>query len=129
MKSYREYRGHIADFRVSYRFLEPSEGGLTRAPRQHIRWDFLYAEDADLEELSMIWPEFIDSAGAMLPEGEIPMSGFADMFVINADRREYHLSRMSIGTKGYFMEGPHIVAECETVAIIGLSINPRRGAS
>lgn len=126
MKSYREYRDLIPDFRVSYRFLNSSEGGRSAPPWQHTRWDYLYV-GADLQELSMIWPEFIDSTGVMLPEGEVPMSGLADMFIVNWERRDFHLSRMAVGTKGYFMEGPHVVAECETIEILGLPINPRKG--
>jgi hypothetical protein len=49
-----------ADFTVSYRFLRPDEGGLSRIPQQHTRWAFLYSEDDPQRDGAWdIWPEFL----------------------------------------------------------------------
>lgn len=65
----------------------------------------------------MIWPEFLSAEGQVLPDGEVPLSGQADMYVVDASRDGYHRSRIQVGTRGYFMEGPHRVAECHVVAL------------
>ena len=117
MQSYRE-RTKPA-FQVRYRFLLPSEGGRESPPRQHIRWDFLYeGDDPSRDGISMIWPEFISSDGAMLSEGEVPLHGLADMFIVNGDLIAHHRSRITVGTKGYFVEGAKRVAQCEVTAVL-----------
>jgi hypothetical protein len=68
----------------------------------------------------MIWPEFITADRHALPEGEIPATGRALMYIVNLDNEPYHRERISVGTKGAFMEGPKTVAVCEVVAIHGL---------
>ena len=120
MKSYREPRGQEPAFQVRYRFLTPAEGGREAPPRQHIRWNFVYGAD-DPTRQYMIWPEFISAEGATLPEGEVPMTGIADMFLLDPDSGSYHLERIAVGTKGYFAEGAKRVAECEVIAIGSLS--------
>jgi hypothetical protein len=118
MISYSDNGRSRPAFRVSYRFLRPDEGGLSRPPRQHVRWDFLYAGDhVQSDGLSMIWPEFVGVDGSALPQGEVPMTGLADMFIVDDARVPYHRERIRIGTRGYFMEGPRRVAECEVVAM------------
>ena len=121
MISYSD-NGQESAFQVRYRFFTSSEGGRLGPPRQHIRWDFLYAgDDPSSDGMSMIWPEFIATDGTVLPEGEVPTSGVANMFIVNPDRIPYHQQRLSVGTKGYFMEGPKRVAECEVIAIGSLA--------
>ncbi len=118
MHSYRETRTWGPSFRVRYRFLTPAEGGRHNPPRQHIRFDFLYDGDDPLKDgISMIWPEFVTPEGDVLPEGDVPMAGIADMFVVVPDRLPYHRERLRVGTKGYMVEGPKRVAECEVVAL------------
>ena len=65
----------------------------------------------------MIWPEFVTPDGKFLPEGEVPMAGLADMFIVMPDRIPFHRERIRVGTKGYFVEGPKRVAECEVIAL------------
>jgi hypothetical protein len=65
----------------------------------------------------MIWPEFLAPDGNVLPDGEVPSAGVADMFLVNLERAAYHRKRVAVGTRGYFMEGPKKVAECEVVAL------------
>ncbi len=118
MNTYAERRGIPADFRVEYRFYSREEGGRVSPPQQHTRWDFAYLEDDPVRDgMYMIWPEFIDSSDSVLPEGPVPMSGVADMFVLSPEFREYHANRLSIGARGFFMEGPRRVAECRVVQL------------
>src|SRR5690349_5395711 len=118
MQSYRENRGQEPAFRVRYRFLSHGEGGRQNPPRQHIRFDFLYDGDDPFKDgISMIWPEFVTPDGKFLPEGEVPMAGLADMFIVMPDRIPFHRERIRVGTKGYFVEGPKRVAECEVIAL------------
>ena len=121
MQNYSERTGRPADFEVTYRFYTPEEGGRVSPPRQHVRWDFLYDGDDPLKDgISMVWPEFISDAGDVLPEGEVPYEGQARMFVVNPERVEFHRAHIKTGVRGYFVEGPHRVAECVVYAVLGL---------
>lgn len=116
--TYAQRTGRPADFLVRYRFLSAAEGGRSTPPRQHVRWDFLYAGDDPLVDgVHMIWPEFVDAAGHVLPEGEVPAEGVAQMFVVNRERTAFHHPRIRVGAGGFFMEGARKVAECEVTAI------------
>lgn len=119
MTTYSERTGWEPAFRVRYRFLSPLEGGRESPPRQHVRWDFLYAGDDPLVDgIFMIWPEFVAPGGDVLAEGEVPMQGLANMYIVNPDLVSLHRERVTIGTKGYFMEGGTRVAGCEVVAVV-----------
>jgi hypothetical protein len=120
--------GSPPDFAVRYRFFTAEEGGLVGAPRQHIRWDFLYqGDDPERDGIYMIWPEFLDRAGNVLPDGPVPYEGVAHMFILNPDMREQvHRRRMAVGVRGYFVEGSKRVAECEVMELIGLTEIPSK---
>jgi|HubBroStandDraft_6_1064221.scaffolds.fasta_scaffold597797_2 hypothetical protein len=111
-----------ADFTVSYRFLRPDEGGLSRIPQQHTRWAFLYSEDDPQRDGAWdIWPEFLDSGGSPLPDGPVPTRGVAHMFILSSDLRPMHKARIRIGTKGYMIEGLRKVSECEVTQVLALA--------
>jgi len=120
--SYRDRTGGEPDFRVRYRFLSQTEGGRSSLPFQHIRSDFLYAEDDPSEDgIWCIWPEFISHDGSVLPEDErVPAEGVADMYVLNAELRPEHKRRIRVGIKGFFVEGARRTASCEVVEVLGL---------
>lgn len=119
MNSYYERAGRRPDFVVRYRFLTVDEGGRQGPFLQHTRWDFLFEADAaSLDGLAMIWPEAIDRTGAALPEGEIASAGRAAMFIVNPERRKFHRARLAAGVRGFFMEGPKRVAECEVEEVL-----------
>lgn len=42
------------------------------------------------------------------------------MWIVTGVNQELHKSRIKIGKKGYFMEGPRKVAECEVIEILRL---------
>lgn len=122
MTLYAERSGRLPAFEVAYRFLGADEGGRTGPPHQHTRWDFLYeGDDPKVDSIWMIWPEFIGPDGRVLPEGQVPSTGRASMFIVDPDKEPYHRARIAIGTKGAFVEGARTVAVCEVVAIHGLA--------
>lgn len=121
MISYTQRTGRPADFLVRYRFLLATEGGRSTPPHQHVRWDFLYEGDDPLVDgVHMIWPEFVDPAGHVLPEGEVPAAGMAQMFVVNREQIAFHHQRIRVGVRGFFMEGALKVAQCEVATIPGV---------
>jgi hypothetical protein len=115
--------GRQPDFEVRYHFYSAEEGGRQSAPRQHIRWDFLYhGDDPQHDGIYAIYPEFLDPTGSPLSDGPVPYDGVAHMFVLNPEMREQvHRQRIAVGVKGYFVEGAKRVAECEVTKLIGLS--------
>jgi hypothetical protein len=120
MKSYAS-SGRSADFEVRYRLLTPAEGGRRSPPRQHMRFDFLYeGDDRKRNGAFMIWPEFLDDDGHPRPEGEVPPEGLAHMYILAPEMRATHQSRISLGTRGFMIEGPTKVAECQVTRILGL---------
>ncbi|MDR7376067.1 hypothetical protein J2X19_000725 [Rhodoferax ferrireducens] len=122
MKTYSERSGRQPDFLVQYQFLTIEQGGRKGPPHQRTRWDFMYEGDApSIEGVSTIWLEAISESGEPLPEGEIPASGKAHMFIVNHDRRGFHKARIAPGVRGFFMEGAKRVATCQVLELMALS--------
>ncbi len=113
---YHEVIGREADFRVTYRLFTTEEGGRKTAAYQHIRWDFRYEGTV---ETWMIWPEFLDPDGQMVPNGPFSPVGQANMFIINPERREFHRQRIRPGVRGFFLEGKP-VGVCEVIEVLAL---------
>ena len=115
------------DFEVSYRVLSEAEGGRKSGPPfQGYRPDWAYdGDDIPKTGLFMIWPEFLDSEGKVLPnESQAPVAGKANMWIIVPKMIEQvHGARIKVGTKGFFMEGNRRVAEATVTRIIGLHTN------
>jgi hypothetical protein len=74
----------------------------------------------------MIWPEFLEANGQLLPDGSLAEpEGLAQMCILDdAMRQKVHRSRIQVGVKGYLCEGNQKVAEAEVIRIIGLHSNP-----
>ena len=71
----------------------------------------------------MIHPEFLDEFDNVITEQiVVPESGKALMWILNPALNDYHRNRLKIGTKGYFVEGPKITAECEVIELRGLVV-------
>lgn len=121
-KTYSEILNRKEDFKVHYRFYTQEEGGKRISmPHQGIRSDFYYEHDNHtLGGVFIIWPEFEDDFGELIPSGEVLKEGIARMFIINDELRSYHKERIEIGTIGYFIEGGRS-AECEVIELIGLN--------
>jgi hypothetical protein len=129
--SIEKHLGYPADFRVSYRFYTAEEGGRSEMPFQGYRSDFWYEHpdiakpEADSPTLFMIWPEFEDADGRVISDNTKPVdrSGTAKMWVAVSKSRAYHIGKIEVGVRGYFMEGPNRVAECTVIEILRLATN------
>ena len=124
-RSYEQIKNRECDFIVEYRFLSPEEGGRkTGNPAQGYRSDFMYSEDENLKKIWMIWPEFLDEDGQVILDKSIRVTAFgkAKMWIVNEMNQEFHKQKIKTGLKGFFMEGPHKVAECEVIQIVNLSL-------
>ncbi|WP_444898165.1 hypothetical protein [Microbulbifer sp. SSSA005] len=108
---YEERSGRKPDFVVRY-MIDLSEENKNAKPGQGMRVDFLYnGDDPQVEGIHMIWPEILDEDGRVIRDttpGNIPNEGFANMWILSEDRREYHHKRLKIGTKGTWWRGGRI---------------------
>jgi len=120
--SYEQIKNRECDFIVQYLFFSEEEGGRKTNPRQGYRSDFMYFEDEKSIKLFMIWPEFLDNENNVILDKSAHISTFgkAKMWIVSEGNQELHKSRIKIGQKGYFMEGPRKVAQCEVVEILRL---------
>jgi len=124
--SLEDKAGHPQDFDVRYRFLRPEEGGRKGPVFQGYRSDFEYADRPLATDTAvwMIWPEFEDTDGQVLPEKTVvPMQGTARMWIVNDAYRHVHRERLAVGTRGFIVEGARRVAELEVTRIVGLHTN------
>lgn len=121
---YEHNKNRDCDFIVQYRFFSADEGGRKGNPGQGYRSDFLYSGDENIKQLWMIWPEFLDEEENVILDKSVPVptSGKAKMWILNETLQNLHRERIKIGLKGFFMEGPHKVAECEVIQIVNLSL-------
>ncbi|WP_444927092.1 hypothetical protein ACJJI4_03635 [Microbulbifer sp. TRSA002] len=108
---YEERSGRKPDFVVRYK-IDLSEENKNAKPGQGMRVDFLYdGDDPQVEGIHMIWPEILDEDGRVIRDTtpvNIPNEGFANMWILNEERREYHHKRLKIGTKGTWWRGGRI---------------------
>jgi len=126
----RTLSGHSPDFEVQYRFLEAEEGGRsTGPPYQGFRRDWAHdGDDISRTGMFMIWPEFKDENGIPVPDGErVPAAGTAEMWILSHEFRErVHRKRITVGIKGFLMEGSRRVAEAVVTRVIGLHLDDAR---
>lgn len=114
-KSYELVINRQFDFVVKYKFND----SRNIIPSQGYRSDFMYYEDKAEDGLWMIWPEFLDIEGNIITDKSksVDSEGTSLMWIINLDMIDKHKERISIGQKGFFMEGSKKVAECEVISI------------
>jgi hypothetical protein len=117
---YTEQFGRLPDFRVTYRLFTAEEGGRKMPAYQGIRWDFRYEDKSIHTGIWMIWPEFLGLDGEVLPPGQIPDLGQANMFCVNKDSHTFHRQHIQPGVRGYFVEGARRMGVCEVVEVLGL---------
>ena len=121
---YTKAFGRDPDFRVTYRLFTVEEGGRKTPAYQGIRWDFRY-EDESIRMAGgfggsyMIYPEFLDLDGYVIPNGPFSPIGQANMFILIPERGDFHRQHIRPGVRGFFMEGKP-VGVCEVVEILGL---------
>ena len=125
--TYQEKTNRVQDFDVRYRFFTNEEGGReTGPPYQGYRCDWSYeGDDIQKTGIYMIWPEFEDKEGKVIPEKtQVLSSGVARMWIVIPEMVEkVHKEKIKIGIKGYFMEGGKKVAEAEVIRLVRLSDN------
>ena len=124
MKSYKQNVNHNQDFNVDYRLYSQSEGGR-KVTFQHLRCDFLYdGDDPEVDGLYMIYPEFLDESGNPIKTDVIvPLEGRASMWIVVDEMRTIHKERITVGTKGYFMEGSRRIGEVTVTEIVDINKN------
>lgn len=117
--SQEQYENAKFSFRVKYRFYSLEEGGRMTIPVQGYRSDFWYEGYEDFgKRIYMIWPIFEDGSQNVIKEGEmVNRIGTARMYIASAGFIDFHKNRIHLGMKGYFMEGPNKVAECEVIEL------------
>jgi len=117
---YEQLLNRPCDFMVKYRFYTAEEGGRkVQTFFQGYRSDFMYYEDQISDGIYAIHPEFLDKHDQVISDNSNPVAqaGKAKMWILNTKFYEYHKSRLTIGSKGYFMEGAIKVAECEVIKL------------
>ena len=122
---YEQNKKRDCDFIVKYRFFSSEERGRKKGnPTQGYRSDFMYSGDENLKKIWMIWPEFLDDENNIILDKSIRVAtlGKAKMWIINEINQDFHRQKIKIGLKGFFMEGPHKVAECEVIEVVNLSL-------
>lgn len=121
---YESRLNHPEDFKVKYRFYTQEEGGRWHLPNQGIRSNFWYEhENHTMTGYFMIFPEFENETGELIEYGEVLPQGIARMWIANKHLRVYHQERITLGTRGYFIEG-NKTGECEVIEIVSLMSNP-----
>lgn len=123
--SYEQVKNRECDFIVEYHFFSAEEGGRkTGNPAQGYRSDFMYSGDENVKQLWVIWPEFLDNENNIILDKSIRVatSGKAKMWIVNGINQDLHRQKIKIGLKGFFMEGPHKVAECKVIQVVNLSL-------
>ncbi|WP_045856718.1 hypothetical protein [Teredinibacter purpureus] len=108
---YEERSGRQPDFIVEYE-IDLAKELKNAKPNQGMRVDFLYeGDDPQIDGVHMIWPEILDDKGCVIKDttpGDIPQKGYANMWVLSEERREYHHKRLQIGTKGIWWRGGRV---------------------
>lgn len=121
---YESRFGHPEDFKVKYRLYTQEEGGRWQLPHQGLRSNFWYEhENHTMHGDFMIFPEFENETGDLIESGEVLSEGIARMWIFSDQLRGYHQERITVGTRGYFIEGNR-TGECEVIEIVGLINNP-----
>lgn len=84
-------------------------------------------EDPVKDGIYMIHPEFLDESGKPVSDGvSVPLSGIASMWILSPDMRDFHRSKVRVGTRAHLMEGARKIGDLEVKVIVGLHENPIR---
>ncbi len=100
--SYGQDPNRGPDFIVKYE-TDLAEEIKEAKPGQGMRVGFLYEGDNPaIEGVHMIWPEILDEQGHVVLDktpGAINRKGYANMWVVNEDRRSYHKTELRLVQK------------------------------
>ncbi|WP_332874860.1 DUF433 domain-containing protein [Hymenobacter psoromatis] len=117
---YTKTFGREPDFRVTYRLFTVEEGGRKTPAYQGIRWDFCYEDKTIVPGWRfMIYPEFLDPDGYVIPNGPFSPVGQANMFILMPERRDFHRQHIRPGVRGFFMDGLP-AGVCEVTEVLSL---------
>ena len=110
---YRVKFGRDPDFIVEY-YWNPDPECKSVKRLQGMRSDFIYAgDDPTVEGIHMIWPEFLDSSGDVILQGnyEVASEGYANMWILTKENIPYHKDRLKPGSKGHMLAGSKNLAD------------------
>ncbi len=115
--------GRSPDFRIHYKWLCAQDIDPPQRLFQHMRSDWLYAEDDPRTDgIHIIYPEFEDRTGRVIADGERVLDeGTATMWILFEESRPRHRERIAAGSRGYLVVGSNRIAEAEVTAILGLA--------
>ncbi|TMP23085.1 hypothetical protein CWB99_23615, partial [Pseudoalteromonas rubra] len=115
---YKDFLNRHPDFIVEFE-IDLCDEMKNAKPYQGMRTDFLYhGDDPQIDGIYMIWPELLDEDGIPIEDespGSLPIKGKANMWIVSEEMREYHLNRLEIGTKGYWVKGPYKIANVTVI--------------
>jgi hypothetical protein len=109
------------DFEAVVRILTEREGGRHVPPRNGIRWDLRYFFQGE-DEISMVWPEFLDETGnAISPDR--PLAGMlrARFYVVAETMRDFHRQHARPGVGFFCVEGAKVCAAGVVTRVTGLA--------
>ena len=112
------------DFEGVVRILTEREGGRRTAPFNGIRWDLRYFHQGE-DSCWMVWPEFLDEEGGVLPD-DVPITGFvrARFYIISDAMRPYHREQARPGVGFFCVEGAKVCAAGLITRLTGLADVP-----
>ena len=117
---YEEDQNRQPDFIVEYE-IDLCEELKDAKPHQGMRTDFLYhGDDPQVDGIYMIWPELLDVNGGVIEDtspNSVPNKGTANMWILSDEMREYHLKRLKVGTKGFWVRGSFKVANVTVIRL------------
>jgi hypothetical protein len=113
------------DFEAMVRILEEKEVGRRTPLFNGIRWDLRYWHQSLEDGCSMVWPEFIEASGDMIP-ADLPVVGLvrARFYVIAPEMREFHRRQARPGIGLFCVEGARVCAAGVITKITGLVDDP-----
>jgi hypothetical protein len=117
------FSGPQPDFEAEVRFLTQAEGGRRSLPKQGYRIDVHWDDDSS-NTIWMIWPKFLDSHGAELPEGaDIAQTSRARFYIVSPRARPLLAEQgwLHDDARFHLTEGDHRVAACRVIKMLSFS--------
>ncbi|WP_087018215.1 hypothetical protein [Thaumasiovibrio subtropicus] len=70
----------------------------------------------------MIWPRFLNESGKEIAQGsDIQAEGEANMYIVMEEMIPQHAPKLSVGVRGFLMEGGWRVAEATVIEVLSLA--------
>ena len=108
------------DFEAAVSFIPGSRRSL---PFQGFRGDIRYDDDEG-NLVWMVWPRFLGTDGAELPDGAaVPANCTANFYIANEATRNDHRARLRVGLHFNVVEGLRPVASCTVTKLLAIANN------